>query len=199
MKTAERILRRGMTLIELLVVMGIIGLLVGLLLPAVQAARESARRAQCASRMGQMIRATLNYKAVQGGFPSWYFLGKPFETGVSTNGGYSIHCCLLPFLEQGDLYDGMNFRLPGYRLDNIEKAFHQTAATHRIATFLCPSDPLANSGRLAPTSYRGCMGLGDFHKIAGVSHAYRVGQEGAFQPPKRSDGQPDAYFPGRFP
>src|SRR5829696_1036913 len=101
--------RRGFTLIELLVVIAIIGVLIALLLPAVQQAREAARRVQCANNLKQIMLAAANYEA---GFgltpvftPSWQ---RSTDTGL-----FSGLTRLLPFLEQSDLYDSINFSVPG--------------------------------------------------------------------------------------
>src|SRR5215213_2734598 len=98
----------GFTLIELLVAISIIGGLIALLLPAVQQAREAARRVQCGNNLKQIMLASANYEA---GFgvtpvftPSWQ---RSTDTGL-----FSGLARLLPFLEQSDLYDSINFSVP---------------------------------------------------------------------------------------
>src|SRR5712671_3528288 len=90
--------RRGFTLIELLVVIAIIGILVALLLPAVQAAREAARRMQCGNNTKQLALAMHNYHDVYGSFPP----GR-------TSSNISAHAHLLPYIEQGNLYQLVDF------------------------------------------------------------------------------------------
>ncbi|WP_435017930.1 DUF1559 domain-containing protein [Tundrisphaera sp. TA3] len=152
-------MRRGVTLIEILVVLGIIGLLVGLLLPAVQAARESARRAQCANHLGQLIRATHQFEGVHGGFPPAITFGAP-AVGGKVYSGYSVQVRLLPFLEQRALHDSINFAAPtGLTVESLQ-INHATQVFRTIEVFLCPSDPNRSPRPLAPVSYRACSGLG---------------------------------------
>src|SRR5215469_7773585 len=101
--------KRGFTLIELLVVIAIIGILVALLLPAVQAARESARRGQCINNLKQFGIAFNNYHDV--------FRRLPFGKGGSYPGApvyarWSQHAALLPYVEQQNLYASLDFRWP---------------------------------------------------------------------------------------
>jgi prepilin-type processing-associated H-X9-DG protein/prepilin-type N-terminal cleavage/methylation domain-containing protein len=173
-----RTTRFGVTLIELLVVVGIVSMLMALLLPAVQASREAARRSRCANNLGQLIRATHSFVATYGGFPPAAFWGRPLVASDHTIGIYSLQCRLLPFLEQGDLYNGINFSLPtGDPLGLVQ--YHSTAAFRFIDVFLCPSDPSRDSA-LAPNSYRGCTGLGEMKKLP--SGGYSLINEGAFAP-----------------
>jgi prepilin-type N-terminal cleavage/methylation domain-containing protein len=105
MNTARR--RLGFTLVELLVVIAIIGVLVALLLPAVQAARESARRAQCLNQLKQISLAYLNHHDTYGYFPSggwgWFFVGDPDRgSGAKQPGSWCYS--ILPFMEQQTLH-----------------------------------------------------------------------------------------------
>ena len=100
--------RRAFTLVELLVVIAIIGILVSLLLPAVQAAREAARRMQCSNNLKQLSLAALGHENAQGFFPScgwgWNWTGDPdLGFGKTQPGGWTFD--LLPFLEQQNLWD----------------------------------------------------------------------------------------------
>ncbi len=112
--------RRGFTLIELLVVVAVVGLLVALLLPAVQSAREAARRAQCLNNLKQLGLALQSHESTFGKFPS------------SDNWGWSPQARLLPFLEQASLFNSLNYRYtPGES---------GTWLQVQPANFLCPSD-----------------------------------------------------------
>ncbi|MCA9194676.1 MAG: DUF1559 domain-containing protein [Planctomycetales bacterium] len=122
--------RRGFTLVELLVVIAIIGVLVGLLLPAVQAAREAARRMQCSNNMRQLGLAMHNYesayKRLPSGFVSYRGTGEP---------GWGWAAAALPFMEANNLFTQIDFRLP------IADPIHQSVRMTVLPNFLCPSDP----------------------------------------------------------
>ncbi|WP_233578281.1 DUF1559 domain-containing protein [Tautonia sociabilis] len=119
--------RRGFTLIELLVVIAIIGVLIALLLPAVQSAREAARRAQCTNNLKQIGLALHNYESTWGSFP----MGE-------MPGGMSPQVALLPFVEQNAIYDSFNFNL-GQRWIWTQPATITVGRT-RISTYVCPSE-----------------------------------------------------------
>jgi prepilin-type N-terminal cleavage/methylation domain-containing protein/prepilin-type processing-associated H-X9-DG protein len=138
--------RRGFTLIELLVVIAIIGVLIALLLPAVQAAREAARRAQCLNNMKQLGIALHNYHDVNGTFPPgriWSNVG--FPTIFSGQQNTTWFCLMLPFFEQGTLANAFNFSLgsegPVLGITNIPALdANSTVASTKLSVFQCPSD-----------------------------------------------------------
>lgn len=128
---------RGFTLVELLVVIAIIGILVGLLLPAVQAAREAARRMQCSNNIKQLALAAHNYHDTHRKFPIGQHLFGPHVAGAARGLGYNWSFGLLPFIEQTNLYN---------QFDNRFAVFEKTitrnglVAATPLATFSCPSD-----------------------------------------------------------
>ncbi len=127
-------LRRGFTLIELLVVIAIIGVLIALLLPAVQSAREAARRAQCTNNLKQIGLGLHNYEGVAGAFPPSNILAGSGNTVTWTN-GFSVHCRVLPFMEQGVAFNALNFDFNHLAWQNT------TVVGMAVSVFLCPSDP----------------------------------------------------------
>jgi prepilin-type N-terminal cleavage/methylation domain-containing protein/prepilin-type processing-associated H-X9-DG protein len=145
---------RGFTLIELLVVIAIIAVLIALLLPAVQAAREAARRAQCVNNLKQIGLALHNYHQAMGTFPLGAAVAYS-EPGVQTNWGtFGAHAFLLPYLEQGPIYNACNFSWSsGYQVGRGE---NMTVVYTAIQSFLCPSDALAGTTGL--NSYVGSLG-----------------------------------------
>lgn len=137
--------KKGFTLIELLVVIAIIAVLVSLLLPAVQQAREAARQAQCRNNLKQIGIALHNYHETHFVFPPWNTnqtqpdSGPGGETGV--NGRISGQVLLLPYLDQANVYNKFDFRR-GFANSVVVDANHPNlpAIKATINTFLCPSD-----------------------------------------------------------
>jgi prepilin-type N-terminal cleavage/methylation domain-containing protein/prepilin-type processing-associated H-X9-DG protein len=132
--------RWGFTLIEILVVITIVAVLVGMLIPAVQAARESGRRSQCSNNMKQMGLAIHNFESTYRKLPSG---GEGTDYSVTPPATiFELHSTfthLLPFIEQKDLYDQMNL---AYSYRDTRWPGNQAAAKTQIATYICPSNPM---------------------------------------------------------
>ena len=129
-------MRRSFTLIELLVVIAIIAVLIALLLPAVQQAREAARRTQCRNNMHQLALALHNYHDTHGCFPPGTVEDVPGHAG---NLNLSWGTLILPFLDEATIYNAWNFSVPRY--DAGHNANTTIVTTTTLAQFLCPSDP----------------------------------------------------------
>jgi len=153
--------RTGFTLIELLVVIAIIAILIALLLPAVQQAREAARRTQCKNNLKQIGLAIHNYHDVYTVFPNVNAGGMDY----SSLSGASLFASILPMIEQGAAYNLYDFNLA-----NSDPVNQQVAGQH-LPFYLCPSSPLrrqvpscdSDSGR-APGNYAVCIGSLDFNQ-----------------------------------
>ena len=128
--------RAGFTLVELLVVIAIIGTLVGLLLPAVQSAREAARRSACTNNMKQLGLGVLNFESARKRLPA-----ASSGTGTSstaTIGGYSWICAILPFLEETNLYTNLSSN--SNRLNSgFSTTLNNTQAQTSLPQLVCPS------------------------------------------------------------
>jgi prepilin-type N-terminal cleavage/methylation domain-containing protein/prepilin-type processing-associated H-X9-DG protein len=140
--------RRGLTLIELLVVISLIAVLIALLLPAVQATREAARRAQCANNLKQIGLALLNFESTNGTFPPGVKAQVRFSYSYdSTTGGYewtSWSNYILPYLEQPAYFAALNG--PSFNLNQsaVDPAAWSTLSGISLGMFLCPSDRAAD-------------------------------------------------------
>ncbi len=164
MLIAQRRRSGGFTLIELLVVIAIIGVLIALLLPAVQSAREAARRSQCVNNLKQIGLALHNYHDANGTFPMGCSSGMYNGIGVyNVKQNLSAHASMLPYLENTPIYNSFNFNwgcedstsVLCYRINS-------TAQNAQIKVFVCPSDPNAgqpdHNGTSNTNNYYGCVG-----------------------------------------
>ncbi|MFM7152179.1 MAG: DUF1559 domain-containing protein, partial [Gemmataceae bacterium] len=166
-----RVRTKGFTLIELLVVLAIIGVLLGLLLPAVQKVREAAAKIQCFNNLKQVGLALHSYHDVNGHFPPGYV--SAFDSaGNDTGPGWGWAAHILPQIEQDNLFRLIDFKQP------IEAMVNTQPRTTIVKTFLCPGDnspqqafpvgPRSINGQLlstlctvAPANYVGNYGIGE--------------------------------------
>lgn len=144
--------KRAFTLIELLVVIVITGVLIALLLPAIQAARETSRRVICVNNLKQFGLAINQYISEYNRFP-------PGNSGITQ---YSLHVVLLPYLEQNNVYHQINFN----NVSILESFGNTTVGRARISTFQCPSD-----------MYSSVLVSGDFISPNNTNYAGNVGDE----------------------
>ncbi len=171
--------RRAFTLIEILVVISIIGILIALLLPAIQAAREAARRTQCSGNLRQLGLGINSYLSCYGVYP---------RGGNGFFQSYSLHSTLLPFVEGANLYNSINFNENSAFSTGFEKV-NQTSASISLSLFACPSDR-TNLGyyrndRTKRTNYAGSTGYGA--QLYGDNGVFSTASRGS-SPPEVTDG-----------
>ncbi|HEV3340843.1 MAG TPA: DUF1559 domain-containing protein [Pirellulales bacterium] len=159
--------RHAFTLVELLVVIAIIGLLVGMLLPAVQAARESANRTQCSNNLKQIGLALHQYHDAKKVFPSGYldYNTNPLLTPDNDLGpGWGWASVILPNMEQQNLYNQINFNYP------VGTGVNTAVCLVNIPNFQCPSDGFQDAIPIYDSTFSS--------PIAKVAHANYVGCDG---------------------
>ena len=204
-KMKRSLTRDGFTLVELLVVITIIGILIALLLPAVQAAREAARRAQCSNNLKQLALAVLNHESLQGAFP----IGNGFSQksahppNYEPRFGLSWSVYALPYLEQDNIFKVLDL----IGTSSIYGTSHMDAAGDNYQPFLnkefsffkCPSSPLPVNG----VGFNEEYGVGD-PNLYGVNWPFQgpnyAGISGGGLPPPSSGGTPiDGWYPHTRP
>ncbi len=175
--------RKAFTLIELLVVIAIIAILIALLLPAVQQAREAARRSQCKNNLKQMGLALHNYLDVSNEvFPRGAYVARGLSCCCNNSDwgkSHTVHVMLLPFLDQGPLYDKFDFNIPVY--SGVNAGLLST----KISTYLCPSSAyhimqthsLRGAVQVHPHNY---PGAGSHHGWGGCGRHDNTQSNGVF-------------------
>ena len=156
----RKVRKDGFTLVELLVVIAIIGILVALLLPAIQAAREAARRAQCTNQVKQLALALHNYHDTYNKFPAYQYP----VTGTNSWQGHSVFTMILPFIEATATYDEVDW-------NNRFDAGNQPRNV-KIDTLLCPSDVGTGNPAYPGNNYMVCGGSRrNFYSTGGAVRA----------------------------
>lgn len=165
--------RNGFTLVELLVVIAIIGILVALLLPAVQMAREAARRMSCTNNLRQIGLASHNYHDTLGSFPPGYLafgVAHMAPASAENGSGFAWSALLLPYLEQTTLHNAIVFER------DCRDPINLPLGTTELKMYRCPSDPgpgtfIASDGsadyELAVSNYVGILGYGSVTMMPG--------------------------------
>lgn len=176
----------GFTLIELLVVIAIIAVLIGMLIPAVQQAREAARRTQCKSQLRQIGLAIHNYHDIFQAIPPGWIGVTSNQVDIQGTNGWSWAARLLPHLEQTALYNSIDFNSP------VGSPTNSAPRTRPLAIFRCPSDigpqswTINTAGTSTPltvvssASYSGVFGNDEIEECDGLAVGAPCGSDGLF-------------------
>jgi prepilin-type N-terminal cleavage/methylation domain-containing protein/prepilin-type processing-associated H-X9-DG protein len=182
--------RKAFTLVELLVVIAIIGLLIALLLPAIQTAREAARRTQCTNNLRQFGLALQNFESGRRHYPAGYHATMPYSDGATdTSPGWGWGATILPLVEEAAVFKRINFGLP------VEDPSNSPAVRSLIPLFRCPTDLMPDSpfsvtdsfgspsATAAPSSYAASCGgdESDVEALTGAGIFFRNSQVKASQ------------------
>ncbi|WZP00734.1 DUF1559 domain-containing protein [Isosphaeraceae bacterium EP7] len=175
--------RRGFTLIEILVVIAIIAVLIGLLLPAVQSAREAARRMQCNNNLKQLALATVHYTEIVGTMPMGFPFQRMFTNVNRMYSNHSVFVSVLPQMDQQALFNTINFD------GNVHNSANTTIFGVGLNFLQCPSDPGVAERRVVQI-----LDPGD----ASMHYTSYAGNSGTWQLWFQQDPIPQAHMNGLF-
>lgn len=161
MQISDRTRTRGFTLIELLVVIAIIAVLISLLLPAVQSAREAARRMACGNNLKQLGLAMHQYENAHGVLPPSVVLDTNSSGAVTWFGGWSAQGRILPYLEQNNAFSGINFSM------SYSNAANTTISNLTVNTLICPSEVRPEPTKFGVINYG--VNVGDWYVWGGAN------------------------------
>jgi prepilin-type N-terminal cleavage/methylation domain-containing protein len=179
--------RNAFTLVELLVVIAIMGVLISILLPAVQAAREAARRSQCSNNVKQLGTGLMNYESARKKFPPAYEVADTHATGSAFgisypdgdfNGpnGFAWGVFILPYIEETAVYQQFNLKVPCWAPENAK------AAASKLNTFLCPSATGGSDGFLVEKDSGDSIRGVPINSTIFFAHSHYVTNAGIHQP-----------------
>ncbi len=176
----RRFNKPAFTLVELLVVIAIIGILIALLLPAINAARESGRRAQCMNNIKQVGLAAINYQESYGSFPPGVMVAAGQEPWLTTSPGVNWVVKILPFTEYNSLYKMVNLNAP------MSDASNAPVRATILPTMLCPSDSFYNSKAYMPVQRKAIgenWARGNYAANGSIEYLYYAPEGGTDTPP----------------